>query len=373
MWPYFVLIFIVSLFNFKLGRYNCPKQKFWLVLLLMIAFAGCRSNDLDYATYIRRGQDILTLADVFRNDTGMEPGYCILALIVNRLHLYPQFKVMAMNFIGLMCLGAMIRKLSGRWLLSLLVYFQFFFPFDMQTARSAVAIGITTLCGMYITEKNYVGYFLALIAAALFHTTALICVLLLPLYHVRVDKYIGLIVLFAEALFVKVVGIDRLALFTLDSMGADYFYKKYWQYASSVYAYPFKLWDPRLLLMIGLFFLAKWVFVKPSKLENFMTNCVFFAAALLVLFSEHTIVAYRLSMFFYVYVVVLVPLILDRLLSGKGTYAQKEMFPRVGLRVLGVNGEMIQLLTIGFFALLAAAYALRMNPYTVFFITGTGM
>lgn len=314
MWPYFLLLFIIVIIQFKLVKNSQPKLRFYIGITVLFLFAGLRGmSNGDYTAYLERGKHIDTLCEVFHNNTNMEMGYSFIYYLVNLLRLPGQCVIAGMNLISIGCLAKLIKRYSPNWCLSLLLFLPLYFQFDMHAARTAAAISISALSITYAYKRQPVRFLLVIFAASLFHKTAFI---VLPLYFIvkiKVNLYMGMMTILAEMCLVYFIGIDRVVLLILDKLPMKLFYLKYLGYAKSqVYGYRFSLLDPRLWLFILIFILAKLICKNAEKLEELFIKCCFLNVSLLILFSEHTFIAYRLSAFFNIYSIILIPMLLRR-------------------------------------------------------------
>lgn len=315
MWPYFIIVFIIVLLQFRFFINTPQKMRFYIGITVLFLFAAMRGNgDGDYFAYLTRGSYILSLNDVFHNTTGMEAGYCFIAFIVNLFGLPKQFIIACMNLISLFCIGKFIKKYSPIWCLSLLIFIPLYLQFDMHAARTAVAISITTLGIDYIRKRKLFQFSIIILTASLFHTTALIAFVIYFLVNVKISVYIGMLVIAIEMVIVRVIGLDYMILQVLKNFKLDSVYNRFLTYASSeVYGYPFSLLDPRLWLVIAVFICSKYILFKPSKTENLFINCCYANCFFLIVFSEHTFVAYRISAFFNIYTIILIPMMIQKI------------------------------------------------------------
>lgn len=325
MWPYFLLVLCIVVLQFEIGSYNTKKYKFIMGTVLLFLFAALRGNGHgDYFTYLSRGKNIISLYDVFHNHTAMEPGYCLIAYITNKLNLPAQCIIITMNLISITCICKFIKKYSSDWCFSLLLFLPLFFQFDMHAARTAVAISISTLSLEYVEKRKFIYFSIIIFIASLFHSTAWIVLPIYFLSYIKLDLVLSLGIIIVEMFFVKVIGVDKIILTTLKYSGMDSFYSRYLTYVESVtYGYPFRLYDPRLLLVILIYVIAKICYRKTSRKENLIINCCFFNIIFLILFSEHTFLAYRFSAFFNSYIIVLVPMVINKFYSIMLIYKNK--------------------------------------------------
>lgn len=366
MWPYFLLVVLIYIIQFGFSGKRKEDLRFYTGILILFLFAAFRGNGSgDYFEYLSRGEYIYTINDIFHNNTHMEIGYAVLYYIVNLLHLPKQCVIMAMNFISIACISKFIYKYSPYKCLSLLLFLPLYFQFDMHAARTAVAISISALSITYAYKRKFLKFCIVIISAMMFHQTAAIAFIIYFLVNVRINLYLGIIWILAGMGFVQLIGVDRLALNIFKVMQLEYFYAKYDRYVNSeLYGYKFSLFDPRLWLVIAIFILAKLFCKNAEKLENLFINCCFINIMSLVLLSEHTFICYRLSSFFNIYTIILVPLILNRLCKAE---CYKSRFTLRSNRIIA-KSMVLSLFMIYALIFVLAEYVFKGIEYKLFFV-----
>ncbi len=344
MWPYFIPIIVIFFLQFHFSGIPKSKAKPYFALLLLLIFAGIRGNGSgDYFNYLLRGQAIKTVSDIFNNTIHMNLGYSILAYIVNRYHLPAQTVIIMMNVISISCVAVTIRRYSCMPVLSVLVFLPFYYQFDMHAARTAVAMGILMLSIPYIIDRKPLKFAVVLAVSMVFHPEALIGIFLYFLPWLKLDFKIMTTILAIEAALVVWIGMDRFVLTILRFTRLGFIYNKFARYVNNArYGYATSLLDPRILLVILLFVVASYLITKPNDLERLMINITFTCAFIMIFFSEHTIFVYRLSSFYNMFTILLVPMILthtEKLKAHKHGYFE------------------IRLTVILFYTIFASAYA----------------
>lgn len=319
MWPYFLLIFLILILQFKFTKFQKENVGFYVGVTALFLFAALRGNGHgDYFAYLSRGAYIDTIGEIFHNSTNMELGYCILYYIVNFLHLPAQGVIAAMNLISISCITRFIQRYSPYKSLSLLLFLPLFFQFDMHASRSAVAISISALSITYAYQRKLLKFCFTVFLASLFHQTAWIVLILYFLVNVRIGLFFAIGCILGGMGVIYFIGADWIALKVFELLNLHEFYARFYTYVNSeIYGYPLSLLDPRLWVVIGMFIAAKLCYKKPDKLENLFINCSFVNVMAMILLSEHTFICYRVSAFFNVYSIILIPLILDRFCNKK--------------------------------------------------------
>lgn len=370
MWPYYlIIIYIFIVVGFvlpKIGDKN--KYKYLFMIIPLFLFAAIRGNGKgDYFAYIDRGAKIKNIYDIlYDNYAGMEIGYRAIAYLVYILKLPRQFTVIFMNVISLTNISVYIKKNSEDWSLSLLLFMPLFFLFDMHAARTAVSISICALGYKYIKEKNLVKYIICVMIGCMFHSVAVISILAYFISYKRITLKTGLIVLMFEMAIIRFININTFLSHAFNLIHLNYFSEKILTYTttkSDLYGYPMKLYDPRIWLGIVVFTAATVYICEKNDVVRFMTNGVWLYVFILILFSNTSMFAYRLSSFFYPYLIVLVPSIVTNFKIQKNLIGYNH-----GKRV-GLFYTILSLFTV-----LNFAYAkVSMAEYVPFFVNGYGI
>lgn len=362
MWSYYFfvvyLFFAISLVSPKLKDQNVKKYMFLIIPLFL--YAACRGNGIgDYFNYLNRGQYVNNITDIFFTDIGMEIGYKVLALFIKILHLPRQSIIIFMNTISFLCLNSYIKKYSSHWSLSLLVFLPVFFQFEMHAARTGVAIAIISLGYKYIERKQFISYLVTVFLASLFHTTALIALILFVFGNKEIKLKIGIPIIILEYFFVGIMGIDNIVIFFLSKLHMNNFLIKYIAYSNSQeYGYSLQLWDPRIFIGIIVYIIACLFIKNKTSFEHIAINSIFLYTSFLILLSSHTFIAYRISSFFYYPMISLIPSII-----AKGEFSKQTK----NINIIMLYGIVIA------FSILGCVYASQNPEYIPFWDNGKGL
>lgn len=290
---------------------------FSLLVLFVFLFAALRGNgNGDYFIYLRRGARIKKWGDIFNNTIPMEVGYCVLAWIVNQLHWPAQAVIALMNAISICCIAHTVKKYSPNPKLSLLVFLPFFFQYDMHAARTAVAISVFTLSIPYILERKFLKFCAVTVVSILFHKEAAICVAAYFVPRVHINKKLGMALLLIGMAGALLKIYDPLILRVLNILPFKSLQSKFIGYMNNArFGYPARLYDPRLWIVIALFLIARYRMpdesLKERAYRNFLINSCYMTAVIMIVFNAHTIMVYRLSSFYNIFTILLVPQIIE--------------------------------------------------------------
>jgi hypothetical protein len=118
----------------------------------------------------------------FLGNIEFELGYTLLNAFVGLFTDNVQWLFLLVSFFTSLLLFNSLPKYSKNLFLSLLVYFSIvYFVLDMSGIRQCIALNIFLYSIQFIISGKFVRYFMLIIVAALFHTTALI---LIPFYFI---------------------------------------------------------------------------------------------------------------------------------------------------------------------------------------------
>lgn len=350
MWPYILVILIIFILQFKSNNKEKEKCQFYIGVIILFFFAAFRGvSNGDYTAYLKLGKEVDSVHKIFNNNTHMEIGYSILYYFINLFHFPEQSIIIAMNLISLYFVTKFINQYSLNKNLSLLLFLPLYFQFDMHAARTAVAISISTIGITYVLQRHIFKFCIAIFFATLFHSSAAI---VLPIYffmNININLFIGVITILGSMCYVYFVGLDKTVLLIFQKLNLQNFYVRYYHYVNdNDFGYRFSLIDPRLLYCIFIYIISKKVLKKATRIENFFINCSLANVLIMILFSEHTIFACRLSAFYNIYSIILVPIILKKVYISQ--------IRRDGIAAIKSNKE-IGLIMAVFFTLYAVSYA----------------
>lgn len=315
MWPYYMIVGIILLLQNRNRTSSTEKYKYGIGMLSLFLFAALRGNgDGDYFTYLEYSKKIVTLSDVFDHSFPMEIGFRWISYFVNFLEMNSQWVIVIMNFIALFLVGHFIYKYSEDKLLSILLYYPLFLQFDMHATRTAVAIAITTVAFQYSNEGKWIKFAFSVFLAICFHQSALIFVILIAVRKVYLSNRAMIAIIAGSYIFNMLFSVDQVIYDLLRLMGLKTFATKYNIYMNSEeFGYAFKLTDIRLLLFIGILICVCIFLKKRNSFENRLVNCLVINILALLFFHEHTLLAMRLSSFFNIYTILLIPVIIEKI------------------------------------------------------------
>lgn len=187
-------ISIVRMLTYNLKNKKKSQLMFCIISCLIVSlFQGFRSFTVgtDLFNYIPSYRIIGIRINTINNLTFLnyEPGY----VIYNKL-LY----LLGFDERGFLVITAMIIQIpifytiyknSKNPFFSILIYFAFAnFIMTFSGLRQSIAMGLCFFAYKFIKEKKLIYYLLNILLAATFHTSALFCIILYPLYYIKLDR-----------------------------------------------------------------------------------------------------------------------------------------------------------------------------------------
>ena len=313
-----ICLFIInSLIKFKDER----KKRIFasLMFFIMFIFAAIRgSGDADYYNYLWFVKDIdLDLTKVFNPSYAVEFGFRVISYIVNLFGLSRQWVIAIMNALSIIPVAYISVKKSKDPFLSAIIFLPIFIQFDMQTARTASAVGLGLMSMNCFSEKKYIKSLVFFLLAFSFHRAAII---LLPFLFFmtfeigNVFKIVTVIIAFIVSLFSKIV--FRILAGLLSNIGLARMATKINSYTfSGKFAQSMNLYDPRIIFALALFITTLMYFDKKSfaknTIEDTSIKAMWFSLLVLLVFRSSTAIAFRFSTFFTVLQIIYIPLVLD--------------------------------------------------------------
>lgn len=174
-------------------KHNGRTTFFLLTALLVICFQGFRSFSVgtDLASYlpgyINIGMSVpFRLSAQYQN---FEIGYILLNKIIYFLGFSQRSFLIIIAILIQAPIFYTIYKYSDKPILSVFVYFAFGnFIMTFSGLRQAISMGICFYAYVFIKEKKLIKFILTILVASLFHASVMLCLLLYPLYYIKIKK-----------------------------------------------------------------------------------------------------------------------------------------------------------------------------------------
>lgn len=308
MYAYFLFLISISI-GTLFDRNKFGQSLFIFTSVGMIVFSALRVGGTglgDYNTYLWMYSQISDWRSVLNPDIHAELGFRLLSYIGNLLNFDAQFIIASMAFLSAIIVIYIVNKYSPYKILSLLIWFPYFLTMNMHTARTSVAAAFGFLFFIFLSDKKIVRSAISLTLSLSFHSSALVLILAI-LIKLNINTLLYLLI--GLSLFFILVDPFSLLAFLFSLIGLD----KYETFIniyinSSEYGYPMALYDPRIILSIGvsalIFSVRKHIQLHPGRV---FFKLYLIGVFLLIAFSSVTVVAWRASYYFLITSVLVIP------------------------------------------------------------------
>ena len=312
LWIYFPLLAVFFAYMSKHGaHYNMPEQLFRVILVLwlswLIAFGGAGMTDQEhYSEFYRSihnnsfsGDNALLriLLSSFSSDhrESYEVGYVFLNVLFNRLGISYVAFMFAMALMTHVLLVDFIYKYRFPTFIILIYIASIFYTQQANLVRQMTAVAIFLYAFQYIEKRSFIPYFLCVLVAITIHLSA---VLLVFVYFLP-RKIPGTIVLWGAwliSVYISYKGLD------LPVMKIGY-------YSLQKFNRAVEESGPNLFYNV---ILAILLVINPKRLlrgrYTYVFN-MFFIGVLLLNLTSITFYFYRLSFYFSIFSIIIIPLI----------------------------------------------------------------
>lgn len=291
IWPYFVIALVfITCYTF-----NIKKSSLALFYTLFLFLALRYDVGWDYFAYREEIQSGII------NDR-----YELLSKWILNIAVYLNFYPIAFilfAFITLFFVKIAIEKYSTLPIYSWLVYyaFPFFFFASLSTIRQAAAMSVLLYSFQFAKEKQYVKFFLTVYIASLFHQSAIVGVLILPLVLFPINRFYNLL-LFAASFGFGIVLKDFVTNFSVNVLGFTRFQEYINAEIASSTSLQYVYYAVTLFNLI--FFNA---LIKVDGLNKIYITLSNFGVVLFNTISFEPVTAGRISAFFMIFWIFIFP------------------------------------------------------------------
>ena len=296
MIEYILLIVALSI----LCAYGRSKWAFLLAFVMLLVIGGMRdvSVGTDSKNYMEYFQQYVNDPSSLYHTN--EPFYLLLQFISVLLGWgYGGLQFISM-FIMLITLFFVISKWSINPVYSVLCYvLLYFFFYSFNTTRQFLAIPFVLLSYYYIINRNWLYYTLCLVAAIMFHYSAAISIVAVPLYYLNIRRDVWIILLVVSFL----IGLTPIAQHVTQLLAQ---YTAFGDYASDAMEFRKSMFSlSRFLLNIYSICLLYWFY---DDNDDFLLSLLMVGVCMLNLFSFQPVIG-RLCQFFTIIQIFIIPAI----------------------------------------------------------------
>ena len=261
----FLLIFITIVsvlgwnneYGFSLVKHRQnDKNKYIICILFLFCLAAFRTSIV--------GNDTKTYIEIFENckyliqseASRFEIGYLYYNYVLFKITSEPRILLFVTSAICFLCYGIFMWRYSKSPKLALVFFFLIAFGSTMNTMRQCMAICVLLFAVDCIIERKYIRFVLIVLFASLFHISAILFLIVLPLSFIRINvktlTYYTIGVLIAYFMFAELLKIG----FSYFSMYEYYSDGKYFE-GDTRLASIIKLSFSLIILFIGYYVYKK--------------------------------------------------------------------------------------------------------------------
>ena len=273
---------------------------------ILILFSGLRGDfTSDYKNYVNlfNFYNEFDFSQLFRYQFGQEIGYVILNKLIG---IFTDNSVIFMLFTSLIIISLYFKEIKRDsvyiWL-SVLLFItigQYYISFNL--IRQILAASIIFAGSKYLYEKKLIKYFLIILIATLFHTTALIMVPFYFILNLKFNLRNLLIILFI--LLLSISYLDNIL-----SITQKYFYSHYVEGTYGMVGFSFENVALPLAIFIFVLFNISKLDYKNNSRVNIWVNSIMFYTFFSFLGMKIQMIE-RISHFFTPYVLLIIPYII---------------------------------------------------------------
>lgn len=202
------LVIVVIYSITRVGRLSEKnRDKIFLLLTFVVFFILIASREMTMGNDTQPYLELYDVCDarkwnIFNTGLRYEPGFLAFNVVLSYLHVSPRLFLCITALIFSVAAYRFIKENSNNYLMSTLLFVNLLFFFQsMSIMRQFMALSIILFFGFRVLkEKKLLKYVLVVVVAALFHYSALIALLIYPLYHLKYNRRRVLIMAFCTLL-----------------------------------------------------------------------------------------------------------------------------------------------------------------------------
>lgn len=316
MFPYFVMVGVPAVLAFYQSQFQKNRagtsrkiiDSFFLIWLILLLFRSVEvGTDLSSYTYHFHRYSTFSWAEILSGIfTGrFEGGYVVLSKLLSYITTDFHAVIMCCACISVIPIWCLYRKEAYSRFLTVLLFINIA-PFSMYFSglRQAMAMAFVFPCYIFCKEKNIKSFLLTVLTAVFFHRSALILLLLYPVYHLRLKRQIYIFSLLPGLALVYIFQMP-LFRFLLQFVGDEYL-ESYGAGVRSTGAYA-------VLLLLTLLLLYSFLIPDREKLDHDtagLRNLLILSTFLQVFSGVHSI-AMRINYYYLLFIPLLIPRIIE--------------------------------------------------------------
>lgn len=299
----FIIIACILFLLFGSLRPEKNNKKIFIFSSILVVISGFRSIGTDVINY----KNYFDYIDVYSLDNSLyEKGYYLLNKLIHTIFGDFQFVLIFTSLFVVLVISKTILSLSVKPMLSLFFFVTFYFYFtSFNLIRQYIAMAIVFASVKFILRKQAYIFILLIFISSLFHTTSLFFI---PFYWIVRRKIPDIFywIIFIFSLVFSVFTPILISIISVIFPRLSYYSNYSLEGASANFS---------ILLTLMTFIMAKILYKKLIKIDEnayVYINLVFFAMCFSIL-SRNNIMFFRISSYFYLFIILLLPIIFQAL------------------------------------------------------------
>lgn len=313
----FLGLFVIS--KKKISKQTALKIFTYVAFISLVIFSGCRALDIgnDTPMYVRYFNSVNGLNDISKYENRFEFLFRVFVCAIAQIFDSPHALLLISAFVIVFISFRVIYKTSVTPWYSVLMYiFLMFYYNSMCLLRQYIAVALTMAALCFLAEHKRIKFVILVVAGGLFHTSAFVVLIMLPLMILPFNK---------KKKWWYVVGAVGAALF-IDKF-IVFLVRLFPRYANYLNSQDYYLQNQlgtviKIIVWAFLFFVVDYIYDRygdgtyEEKLEYF-TALLGFSISLA---SLQGAILSRISTYFVIMFCISIPNALDKLPSRKTKY-----------------------------------------------------
>jgi hypothetical protein len=310
-YTFLLISFFAILEVLKIKLFN-KRIIYGFFIVYLILFAGFRPGvGYDFDSYLLIFNNFSILSFAVGN---IELGFLSLMFLSKELSDDFNIFLLLVATISIIVKFQVIKKYSPYLFISVLLYFtQEFLARDFGNIRQGLAIAFTAYSVQYAYERELFKFLILLFIATLFHTTAIVFIIIYFVHGVKLSHIFIFISIFLAFVFGQILDTNNI-VYILSLINNEYILTKLSDYTSQTdYSSALGI-TPGLfqrILIFSIFVLYERVFIKQTVYYYLIRNISFIGILFFLFFNSFEIVAARGSYYFRFFDVIIIAFIVN--------------------------------------------------------------
>ena len=189
-----IILLYLFIFSIRNMPINVKKRSFLLISFIIIVFLmstrtfSTGTDTRMYISFFEKVSNYKFNLKIIGNY--YEPLFIIINILLSYISSNPRFFIIVTSSIICYAFYTLIKKNSKNYFLSVLIFIGLlFFYSTMNTIRQYLAISIIIFGYNFIKNKKILPYMICVVLATLMHSSALVGILIYPLYNMKYNRF----------------------------------------------------------------------------------------------------------------------------------------------------------------------------------------